>query len=330
MDQAMKIVIFSDTKTIVNLFPPLKKGGSDSYEVFPSAQCAKLIKKLDPGSLVYLDATSFKAALLKTLAALRKRDDISTAVIDPKGSVLDPAQLFHCGAADYIGKDLVKKKFSAQRFKIVTDFSDVMHECFTEDSGKNAIPHSGSDWKQVRSGKEYMFCFLFVELDRGSNIKTSQFGGQNKNPADLFKKYVETQLKGSGGKVWMWMDYSGLILFPFDGKSCSAVTPLLKLILNRSIFVVNESIFNQMLSFRIALHIGSTVYRDRGDTGKIVSDTINFIFHLGQKRADPGSVYVSEDVQAMIPPTLTGLFSDAGEYEGRKIFRMKRLADKGL
>jgi hypothetical protein len=326
----MKIVIFSDNKAIVNVFPSLKKGGSDSYEVFPSAQCAKLTKKLEPGSLVYLDATSFKTALLKMLSALGKRDDISTAVIDPKGIVIDPAQLFHCGAADYIGKDLVKKKFSAQRFKVVTDFSDVMHECFTEDTGENAIPLSGPDWKLVRSGKEYRFCFLFVELDRGSSIKTSQFGGQNKNPADMFKKYVETQLKGSGGKVWMWMDYSGLILFPFDGKTCSAVAPLLRLILNRSIFVVDESIFNQMLSFRVALHIGSTAYRDRGDTGKIVSDTINFIFHLGQKRAEPGSVYVSEEVRSLIPPTLSELFTDADEFEGRKIFRMKRLADKGL
>ena len=325
----MKIFVFSSTKGIEKLFPVLKKTSPESYTFFAAKEFLKKLKEIPSGSLIYLDVSAYDVKTLnKNLGAIIKRNSLSAGIIDPKGSISDPAMLFHSGACDYIGKDLFRKKFDAKRFIAAARFSDMNHESTGDLTIADAVPLSGMDWKTVRSGKEYKFCFLFIELDRQKEIKSSQFGGQNKNPADMFRKYVETQLKGSGGKIWMWMDHGGLILFPFNGTTCSGIAPMLKLILNRVIFEVDESIFNEMLSFRTALHIGSTVYRDRGDTGKIVSDSINFIFHLGQKRAEPGSVYITEDILSILPATLVPLFQPKDEYEGRKIFCMKRLLDK--
>jgi hypothetical protein len=324
----MKIAVFSKSKTINGAFPALKKNGGDEYLFFPATAFAKEYKKLPAGSLVYLDADSFDAKTLsKNISLIAKQDHLLAGIFDAKGSVIDPASFFFAGASDYIGKDLVKKKFSAGRFADAASFAGKYAEEGADISLANAVPVSGSDWKSVKSGKEYQFCFLFVEMDGKKVSQTSTFGEQTVNASELFRKYVESQLKGSGGKVWMWMDNGGLILFPFDGRSCPAISSILRLVLNRIIFCVDESIFNQIISMRIAMHIGSTMYRDRGDTGKIVSDSINFIFHLGQKRAEPGTVYVTEEIKKLLPPQIDKMFGDEGTYEGRTIFKMKKLQD---
>ncbi|MBP7583491.1 MAG: hypothetical protein KBA61_05635, partial [Spirochaetes bacterium] len=48
-------------------------------------------------------------------------------------------------------------------------------------------------------------------------------------------------------------------------------------------------------------HVGNTVYRVRGDTGSIISDSINSIFHLGQKYA-PDSSYSRRTWSRSSPP----------------------------
>jgi hypothetical protein len=121
--------------------------------------------------------------------------------------------------------------------------------------------------------------------------------------------------------VWMWMDFCGLVLIPFDGERCEAVLSCLRMVMNRAITSVEDCELGMLLSFRIALHIGNTVYRARGDTGSIISDSINSIFHLGQKFARPGHYLLTENVEPFIPSGVRDLFKGEGVYEGRMIYR---------
>ena len=319
----MNIFVFSSTKGIEKSFSA-KKGAS--VEFAAPAEFAKKIKGIPAGSVVYLDASSFeKGALGKALASAVKRGGIAAGIIDPKGALDDPAALFHAGAADYIGKDILKAGVKSARFDAAASFAGAV-ECREEAQAPPAasVPVSGADWKGVVSGREYMFCFLFVELDRVGSLKAAQFGGQGANPAELFRQFIETQLRGSGGKMWMWSDFGGVILFPFDGKKCPVIEPLFRLVLNRTLFSAEESLATTALSFRAAVHIGPTRFRDRGETGKIVSDSVNFIFHLGQKRAQPGCAYVTREVRDLFPAHIADFFDGDGSYEGRDLFVMKR------
>jgi hypothetical protein len=96
------------------------------------------------------------------------------------------------------------------------------------------------------------------------------------------------------------------------------------LMLNQRLISAEEFCYDFLVSFRVALHIGNTVYQLRGDTGTIVSDSINSIFHLGQKFAEPGSLYLTEDVRPLLPAGLEKSFVSEGIYEGREILRMRR------
>jgi hypothetical protein len=77
--------------------------------------------------------------------------------------------------------------------------------------------------------------------------------------------------------------------------------------------------------FTFALHYGKTVYHKPGTTGTVISDAVNFIFHVGTKRAEPGRLTVSGETPAgVIPEGLEDMFLKAGEFEGRSIVHSRR------
>ena len=121
----------------------------------------------------------------------------------------------------------------------------------------------------------------------------------------------------------MWNDFEGLILFPFNGGKCNAILTCFRLMLSQKIYSVENPHFRNMLSIRIAIHIGNTIYRKAGDTGMIVSDSINTIFNMGRKFGDPGNFYLSKQVLRFTHEGLKGCFIPAGNYKGMKIVRMK-------
>ena len=73
----------------------------------------------------------------------------------------------------------------------------------------------------------------------------------------------------------------------------------------------------------MALHIGRTVYESRGNTGKIVSDTVNFMFHLGQKYLKSQNLFLTEAIVPFLPEGLRECFTGVGTFEGVEIHRMR-------
>jgi hypothetical protein len=97
----------------------------------------------------------------------------------------------------------------------------------------------------------------------------------------------------------------------------------LRLMLARKIFSVEEIGLDLIFSYRIAFHIGNTVYKRKGNTGTIVSKSINTIFHLGQKYLYEGQFYITEEALRFMPEGLKKTFTRVGNYEGHDILRMK-------
>ena len=78
-------------------------------------------------------------------------------------------------------------------------------------------------------------------------------------------------------------------------------------------------------NFIFALHYGSISYKPPGKTGTVVSDAVNYIYHLGAKKAEPGRLTISDTVPGgTIPKSLEDCFVFAGEFEDRKIWHSKK------
>jgi hypothetical protein len=138
----------------------------------------------------------------------------------------------------------------------------------------------------------------------------------------IFHDHIEKVFAHVGGRIWMWMNDSGLILVPFDGRSCPPLIPAIRLVLNRDLHSIELYRYNSPISYTTALHIGNTFYKARGETGDIISDTINFVFHLAKHYAKPGHLYLTDAVYPFIPGGLTDLFFQTESFEGTGMYEM--------
>ncbi len=321
----MNIIVFSDNKTLIKSFSEIKKSKDMSITIHPAGDIKKFMKKTPVNVFLYIDINSYPSSEhSKILKLFNNPETFSYGIIDTTGKFDDPAAVFFTGASDYIGKNLLKKGITGKRLNDASAFRklNISDSPSSADSAQYIL--SGNSWSGIKTGNEYTFCMMFIELDNKKELRTS-YSGENLNVLlSIFQKHIEDVVIPQNGKMWMWQDYGGLILFPFNGKTCEAILTSVRLILNRNIISAEYFKNDILLSYRIAIHLGTTVYKKRGETGKIISDSINSIFHLGQKFADPDSLNLTESLVPYIPKGLEKLFIPAGEYEGRNILRMRR------
>lgn len=327
----MDILIFSNNTQIQKNFEPLRRDKKLNIQFHPVQIIKKGLKEVEPGTIIYVDISQMKNTERAKIFKSMKNMPISFGAIDPKGSTADIAEIFHEGASDYIGKDLLKKKIDPKRITRVQEYSlspSVTAPIKVAEAKPCIISKdklSGKNWSGIKPGQEYTFCFMFIELDDQKELRRT-FGETNiTKPLEAFRNVIGQMVEQINGRIWMWRDFGGLILFPFDGINCDAILAGVRLILYRKILAVGLTYFNTMISYRIAVHIGNSVYKTRGDTGEIISDSINAIFHLGQKYAKPCGFYITQEAFKFTHPKLKELFVSIGEYEGREIMRMKQL-----
>jgi class 3 adenylate cyclase len=97
------------------------------------------------------------------------------------------------------------------------------------------------------------------------------------------------------------------------------------MILNSSLISIEVLELSVPVNFTLALHYGKTPYQAPGKTGTVISDAVNFVFHLGSKCAEPGRLTISEEVpDEALPPALNAFFTAAGEFEGLGIRHSRR------
>ncbi|MDA3899662.1 MAG: hypothetical protein PF637_03980 [Spirochaetes bacterium] len=325
----MKVFVCSDTKKTEEIFASVIK--SKNFEVLfcSSSEYRKILKddSIEDGSLFYLDISKFEdTSLSKEVNFLLKQENLFVGIIDPKGKIGDVAALFHKGLADYIGKTLCGgKAIDSKRINGLEEFkrkSMSEEELATVCSEITDFTLVKKDWSNVVVGKEFTFLFMHIYFDNYYEIEKTYGRAHVAKMIQKIRDYLTCAVAPSGGKVWMWMEASGLILFPFDGLSCNIIDLGFKLILNRHIINL-ENGFRNPLSYRLSAHIGNTTYQEAGETGTIVSESINTIFHLGNKFTTPGSFFMTPEVARFIPERVNDLFVQIGEYEGRMITRMK-------
>ncbi|MCX7680082.1 MAG: hypothetical protein N2316_12825 [Spirochaetes bacterium] len=317
----MKIYLVGREKLLL-AFSKIKKRDED-VEWMPVSELKKKIETIPTGSLVYVDIFSLSdVETNKIIKLLEKRSHILWGIVDEKNAIKDPAELFHRGAVDYIGKEVIKLPLTSSRIRRISAFKNIaVQKEFDKGVMQFQYIPSGSDWSNVKEGEEYTFCMMFFELDHQLQLKKNSSEQQIKERSQIVHDFLEKMIKPINGKIWMWSQFCGIVLIPFDGKSCDVILTAVRMWLNRTIISIEECKLGLKISFRIVLHIGNTVYRERGNTGTIVSDSINSLFHLGQKFAKAGELLLTEEVTRFIPAGIKDLFVDAGMYERRNIYK---------
>ena len=320
----MKTPIFTSSPAGLKRLPGFKGKAGEELDFRPFAEFRKSLAQLSDDPVVYVDIrglTDREQAKLRDLVSANQA--VRVGILDPTGSVKDVASLFHAGVVDYIGKPLIAGGIPAARRAAAAAFAGDAEGSDEEERGKTAPQGAGDAWADVQQGKEYAFAFLFVEVDDAEELKKRHEPDNLATAMETFREFVSRIAGQHGGRLWMWSRFGGLVLFPLKAETSHAALCGIRILLASIFYDVEESLLPGRISFRMALSHGTTVYHD-SDTGRIVSDAINSIFHLGRRFARPGQFVLSAEALELVPPALRGYCQPVGSFEGRRIVRMLR------
>ncbi len=300
-----------------------------SVETYPIRDLPAMIATLQSGTLVYLELAGLgPAERQEILALIPENPGLLFGVVDPAGTVADVASLFHAGAVDYLGRKMAGGRLNAKRISQVLTYADgdaaeqdVDETASSEPPGPTGPEASADGWQRIVPGREYPFAILYIEVDSSEELKKRHEPDNLTGAMETFRSFVERMASQHGGRTWMWSQFGGLVLFPLKNGASSAPVCGLRLLLSRVFYDVEESPLPGHISFHLALSTGTTVYRVR-DTGEIISDSLNSVFHLGKKYTRPAQFFISAKAMDLVPQKLKALCVPVGTYEGKKIFRL--------
>ncbi len=325
----MTILAFTDSEKVQSYFRNIEQKENYDITYFSIKEIKKKLKEIKPHTFVYIDVSRISPEQADSIVrsyCLKK--DIYVNVIDTKNKVKDIASLFHAGITDFLSTENMSIPLTEARIIEIENFKNIEKaECTEHGEEHGKLPfdnyiHVNSDWSNIEPGKEYTFLFVHIFFDNYKKIESNYSRSHAVKMVTRMQAYLTNAIKEYYGIIWMWMEKSGLMLFPFDRRGVSPLELLFKLMLNRKIITL-ENGFRNDLSYRFSVHIGNTIYEPPGNTGEIVSETVNAIFHLGNKYTKPKSVFLTEEAANVLPEKISSLLLEAGSFEGRNIFSMK-------
>jgi hypothetical protein len=272
------------------------------------------------GDLSYLDVTGLEAAEQKRrIAVLREKSGgAAWGVLDPKGCCPDPAALFHLGAADYLGPSACEKGLSKARIKAALAFNGDDPEASGLDPRAMIDEYPFAGWSSLKRGSPLPFYFLYVGVEGAAGLKRVLGESGYASFRERLRAYLQQLLSDASALLWIESESSGLFLIPPSRKKAqAAVEACLRCLLNAPIIGYEKLGLSVPLSLVFALHFGSSAFEAPGKTGTIVSEDVNFIFHLGTKAAQANRITLSQAAERAVPEGLDELFGPAGSFEGR-------------
>lgn len=185
---------------------------------------------------------------------------------------------------------------------------------------KGAMPN----WGALRSGKEYRIVIGSVDICRNSELVRKH------RPAVMEKVYyrlwefLKHKLDQYEGRIWSWAGDGGLMAFRGETSIPAAVSCCLEILYTMPVFNLQpEKPIRDEICLRIALDFGPVKYAD--DTGRIVSEVINYAAHLEKSGTTPGALSVSDSVYGKLPKTLKDVFAEKQSFEGRSAWSTGKL-----
>jgi len=258
-------------------------------------------------------------------------------VVDPKGTVEDPAAAFFAGASDYVGPAAYRAGIGKARVKAALAFAGSRGgvpsaaDAQPSQSSLGACPASAPQgefdgWKAVRAGAVHPFCFLYVAASAQTNLKTRLGEAGYVAFRDRLRHQVQQGLAEADSLLWIETESSALYLVPPYAKNAAVATEsCLRMLLGSPLLGYERLGLPFPIELTFAMHYGSAEFQPPGKTGTIVSDAVNFSYHLGVKRAEPGRLTISGEIAGLaVPRPLTDLFVPAGTFEGRPILHSRR------
>lgn len=187
-----------------------------------------------------------------------------------------------------------------------------------------------NNWGVLRDGREYGMIVASIDVCENSKLVKKY------KPSIMEKVYYSlwdffsAKLYRYDGRIWSWAGDGGLLAFrDTNGGIITAVSCCLELLFSLSIFncLPNKSI-EESISIRIGMDCGKL--RFFSQTGRIVSDVINYASHLEKNCTNPNGLSISNEMYKRLNPPLQAMFRHTMEFEGRTAHSLIHDCSKAL
>ncbi|MBN1411382.1 MAG: adenylate/guanylate cyclase domain-containing protein [Spirochaetales bacterium] len=190
------------------------------------------------------------------------------------------------------------------------DFTKRKIRPFNED--KKMLPN----WAVLKDGKKYQICIASIDICSNSKLVKKHSTGRMEKVYYLLWEHLQNYSRTYDARIWSWAGDGGLIAFRNDKGPVPAVSCCLEILFTIPIFNASPHKFiKDDIQLRIGLDMGEIKFYS--DTGRIVSDVINYAAHLEKKGTKPNGLSVSDTIYKALPPTLQKMFKTKKEFEGR-------------
>lgn len=298
--------------------------------------------------ILYFDVESYSMpAIRKVLSLLQKKGvTLPWGVFCENQHAEDPALFFQEGACDYLGPVLVVQEgLSARRLKralslaaylsrgklSLTEEEEMPNAQINESKPKKSSPiYRFPGWQKIKVGTTYPFYLVYVTLDQQEHLKETLGDSRFQELRSTLNRVLTPLVAPVDGLLWMQRNCSFLFLVPYEEERIGRVIEqLLRFFLNFPLITCEELHLDRPVGLIAAIHGGELPFAPPGQTGSVISDAVNFIHHLGMKRAEAGRLTLSATVASAIPDSLACLFVPAGIFEGYALTQSVRFFSEG-
>lgn len=182
------------------------------------------------------------------------------------------------------------------------------------------------NWGSLRDGRTYDISVISVDIVQNS-VLVREYGTRIMEKLYYqLRRFLDRKLAEYDGRVWNWAGDGGILAFAFEDNVNRAVKCAIDIQTSLPLFNISpENPVNRRVALRTAVDSGKV--RFYSDTGRIVSDVINYAAHLEKAATQAGTVSISEHVFRGTDPKILSIFEEGGEFEGFPYFRTMRRLD---
>jgi hypothetical protein len=296
---------------------------SSPPEILLDSAFSRVCKKKAAGALVYFDGGLGDKRILELAAKLGEVELCAWGVIDRTGSLPDPASFFFAGACDYVGPSLFKTGLDVCRLDEALVYGGLAEEPDEDCEEVSAFP----GWDALKEGEETQARFCYAAVGNQKSLLERIGEKRLDKLKEDFAAFLGPWSKEGGGIVWIKESSGCLLLFPPRDEGMNPVLASFRLLLDRALIGYEVFKLEVPLTFRFAFHSGHTSWQKPGFTGKVVSEDVNFIFHLGMKAAGDGYILASKEASGAVPPSLSDLFVPTGDFESHSLIASRKFRD---
>ncbi len=171
------------------------------------------------------------------------------------------------------------------------------------------------NWGSLRDGRSYQMSVMSVDIVGNSAlVRTHGQKVMEKLYYELWQ-FLNRKLSDYDGRLWNWAGDGGILAFTFADHVNRAVKCAIDIQISVPLFNISpENPLSEPLVLRTAIDTGKIrFYRE---TGKIVSEVINYAAHLEKEATEPGTISLSERGRRLVDPKILSIFRNGGEFEG--------------